>query len=115
MAGISSINAWKSIYYAFKVSLAMVTSALKDINQQNNSPYVNGFLNGNGAVHRLYSNGTHLKGSHQNGHHASAEGANGLSTSAGAHSPGAQNGATPNATEVAQPASADSLAPKSLV
>jgi glycosyltransferase involved in cell wall biosynthesis len=31
MAGVSSINAWKSIYYAFKVSVAMVTSALKDI------------------------------------------------------------------------------------
>lgn len=31
VAGVSSINAWKSIYYAFKVSVAMVTSALKDI------------------------------------------------------------------------------------
>jgi hypothetical protein len=31
MAGVSSINSWKSIYYAFKVSVAMVTSALKDI------------------------------------------------------------------------------------
>ena len=30
-AGISSINAWKSIYYAFKVSVGMVTSAMKDI------------------------------------------------------------------------------------
>jgi len=29
--GVSSINAWKSIYYAFKVSVAMFTSALKDI------------------------------------------------------------------------------------
>lgn len=29
--GISSINAWKSIYYAFKVSVGMVTSAMKDI------------------------------------------------------------------------------------
>ncbi len=31
MAGVSSINTWKSIYYAFKVSVAMFTSALKDI------------------------------------------------------------------------------------
>ena len=30
-AGISSINAWRSIYYAFKVSVGMVTSAMKDI------------------------------------------------------------------------------------
>jgi hypothetical protein len=29
--GVSSINSWKSIYYAFKVSVAMFTSALKDI------------------------------------------------------------------------------------
>jgi len=31
VAGISSINAWKSIYYAFKVSVGMFTSAMKDI------------------------------------------------------------------------------------
>ncbi len=31
VAGVSSINTWKSIYYAFKVSVAMVTSAMKDI------------------------------------------------------------------------------------
>ena len=30
-AGISSINVWRSIYYAFKVSVGMVTSAMKDI------------------------------------------------------------------------------------
>lgn len=30
-AGISSINAWKSVYYAFKVSVGMFTSAMKDI------------------------------------------------------------------------------------
>ncbi len=29
--GVSSINAWRSIYYAFKVTVAMVTSAMKDI------------------------------------------------------------------------------------
>jgi glycosyltransferase involved in cell wall biosynthesis len=31
VAGVSSINAWKSIYYAFKVSVAMFTALLKDI------------------------------------------------------------------------------------
>ncbi|MEX1021488.1 MAG: glycosyltransferase family 2 protein [Litorilinea sp.] len=31
VAGVSSINAWKSVYYAFKVSVAVVTAALKDI------------------------------------------------------------------------------------
>ncbi len=31
MTGVSSINAWRSIYYAFKVTVAMVTSAMKDI------------------------------------------------------------------------------------
>ena len=30
-AGISSIDAWKSIYYAFKVSVGMVTSSMKEI------------------------------------------------------------------------------------
>jgi glycosyltransferase involved in cell wall biosynthesis len=30
-AGVSSITTWKSLYYAFKVSVAMFTSALKDI------------------------------------------------------------------------------------
>jgi hypothetical protein len=114
MAGISSINAWKSIYYAFKVSLAMVTSALKDINQQNNSPYVNGSQNGNGLAHRVHTNGVHQNGSHQNGHHAGAEGTNGSLAPTGTQSNGA-NGATPNGTEVAQPASVDSLAPKSVV
>lgn len=29
--GVSSINAWKSVYYAFKVSVAALTAALKDI------------------------------------------------------------------------------------
>jgi glycosyltransferase involved in cell wall biosynthesis len=30
-AGVSSINLWKSIYYAFKVTVAVLTSAIKDI------------------------------------------------------------------------------------
>jgi hypothetical protein len=28
---VSSINTWKSVYYAFKVSVAVFTAALKDI------------------------------------------------------------------------------------
>jgi len=31
MAGVSSINNWRSIYYALKVSVAVIISALKDI------------------------------------------------------------------------------------
>lgn len=31
MAGVSSINAWRSVYYAFKVSIAALITALKDI------------------------------------------------------------------------------------
>ncbi len=31
LAGVSSINTWKSVYYALKVSVAMLTSALKDV------------------------------------------------------------------------------------
>jgi hypothetical protein len=38
MAGVSSINRWKSIYYAFKVSVAMLTSALKDIDARRGTP-----------------------------------------------------------------------------
>lgn len=30
-AGISSINLWRSVYYAFKVTVAVLTSAIKDI------------------------------------------------------------------------------------
>ena len=30
-AGVSSINLWRSIYYAFKVTVAVLTSAIKDI------------------------------------------------------------------------------------
>ncbi len=38
VAGVSSINRWKSIYYAFKVSVAMLTSALKEIGPVTASP-----------------------------------------------------------------------------
>ena len=33
MAGVSSIDAWRSIYYAFKVTIAVLTCALKDVEQ----------------------------------------------------------------------------------
>lgn len=72
VAGVSSINSWKSIYYAFKVSLAMITSALKDIHQQNRSPYVNG----NNAVNGIYQNGFSQSRVSQNGHSANGNGAN---------------------------------------
>jgi hypothetical protein len=31
LAGVSSIDSWRSIYYAFKVSVAVLIGALKDI------------------------------------------------------------------------------------
>jgi hypothetical protein len=73
MAGVSSINSWKSIYYAFKVSLAMITSALKDIHLQSHSPYVTG----NNSVNGLYQNGSYPNGQYANGHGANGNGANG--------------------------------------
>ncbi len=33
MAGVSSIDAWRSVYYAFKVTIAVLTCALKDVEQ----------------------------------------------------------------------------------
>jgi hypothetical protein len=33
MAGVSSINSWRSVYYAFKVSLAVLFTAMKDLPQ----------------------------------------------------------------------------------
>lgn len=67
MAGVSSINTWKSVYYALKVSVAMLTSALKDV-ALGKDDYIVGFqdgtaLNGNGPAHdvganpMLYQNG----------------------------------------------------------
>jgi glycosyltransferase involved in cell wall biosynthesis len=84
MAGVSSINSWKSIYYAFKVSLAMITSALKDINLQNHSPYING----NGSSHHAHQNRAD-----QNGHTTNGVATNGTND---ATSNGASNGATVN-------------------
>lgn len=70
MAGVSSINSWKSIYYAFKVSLAMITSALKDIHLQSHSPYVNG----KNSVNGIYQNGVFANGrfAHETGTNNSA-------------------------------------------
>jgi hypothetical protein len=56
-AGVSSINAWRSIYYAFKVSVAMVTSALKDIPPAGNG---NDRHRRNGAANGIIANGTTL-------------------------------------------------------
>ena len=33
MAGVSSINSWRSVYYAFKVTIAVLTCAFKDVEQ----------------------------------------------------------------------------------
>lgn len=68
MTGISSINAWRSIYYAFKVSVAMVTSALKEI-----APADGYDPNGAYAAYRngTYTNGKHTNGAYANGHPAS--------------------------------------------
>ncbi len=70
MTGISSINAWRSIYYACKVSVAMVTSALKEI-----APADGFHTNG------VYTNGKHTNGAYANGHPASQP------NSLAAHSP----------------------------
>lgn len=83
MAGVSSINSWKSIYYAFKVSLAMVTSSLKEITPRkqflvtSTQPH---HTNGNGSspVDHLvdHPNGQHINGT--NGTHANGAGTNGV-------------------------------------
>ncbi len=39
VAGVSSINAWRSLYYACKVTVAVVTSALKDIARYDSGPW----------------------------------------------------------------------------
>src|SRR5690606_31814842 len=87
-SGISSINSWKSIYYAFKVSLAMITSALKDINLQKQSPYINGTVQGANSSHTAY----------QNGHYANGSGTNDVNVPATVHSSVAPKGA-----EIVQP------------
>jgi hypothetical protein len=111
MAGVSSINSWKSIYYAFKVSLAMITSALKDIHLQSHSPYVNG----NSSVNGIYHNGHHHGGKveyslpvngvaangHGNGHNGGL--VNGLAVPAIP-----QNVVNPSGAEVVQPSGMES-------
>jgi glycosyltransferase involved in cell wall biosynthesis len=116
MAGVSSINSWKSIYYAFKVSLAMITSALKDINLQNHSPYING----NGSSHHAHQNRADQNGHTTNGvttngtNDATSNGAsngakvNGVVTSGVSTSPMAHKGITPNGAEIVQPSGVES-------
>jgi glycosyltransferase involved in cell wall biosynthesis len=113
MAGVSSINSWKSIYYAFKVSLAMITSALKDIHLQNHSPYVNGNSSANGIYQSgIDQNSNSLNGNHQNGAYQNGHSSNGSGTTT--HSNGvtvpaiSPNVVTPNGAEVVQPSSIDS-------
>jgi glycosyltransferase involved in cell wall biosynthesis len=103
VAGVSSIDSWKSIYYAFKVSLAMITSALKDIHLQSHSPYING----NSTVNGIYQNG-----GYQNGHHANRAGSNGKVAGVVANGmvvPAiSQHVVTPNGAEVVQPSGVES-------
>jgi GT2 family glycosyltransferase len=121
MAGVSSINSWKSIYYAFKVSLAMITSALKDIHQQNRSPYVNGDSAMIGAYQSgIYQNGKSQNGVNPNGangHAANGTGTNGVKTyGAGVNSVGngvpvpvvSTNVVAPNGPEVIHPSGVES-------
>lgn len=58
MTGVSSINAWRSIYYACKVSVAMVTSALKEIEPAE------------GYAGEIHSNGAAVNGTYSNGRHS---------------------------------------------
>jgi hypothetical protein len=99
IAGVSSINSWKSIYYAFKVSLAMITSALKDIHLQSHSPYINGYS----AVNGIYQNGAYLNGVSQNGHSANGVTANAVITNGTPVSAMPQNGGALAGAEVAHP------------
>ena len=113
MAGISSINAWKSIYYAFKVSLAMMTSALKDIHLQRHSPYVNGESAVNGLdVNGSYANGHLVNGQHGNGQNGSGQNINGVKVNGiagGLAVPTmSTHVVTPNGAEVVQPTGVES-------
>ena len=108
MAGVSSINSWKSIYYAFKVSLAMITSALKDIHLQSHSPYING----NSSVNGLYQNGPSQNGANQNGHRLNGVVTNGVGVN-GVAVAGVVAGsiAVPITTHVVAPGGADVVQP----
>lgn len=82
MAGVSSINSWRSIYYAFKVSVAMVTSALKEI-----APVYRGHSNG-AAPHGVIQNGVAHTGALNSSGHAKGVGPSGPQrTALAAHSP----------------------------
>jgi glycosyltransferase involved in cell wall biosynthesis len=108
-AGVSSINSWKSIYYAFKVSLAMITSALKDIHLQNHSPYING----NRSAPGIYQNGSQQNGASQNGHYTNGLGTNGVKVNGvvttGTAVPAVPHTVVaPNGAEIVQPSSVES-------
>jgi glycosyltransferase involved in cell wall biosynthesis len=98
VAGISSINSWKSIYYAFKVSLAMVTSALKEIVQHKHSPYINGNGSSRTAYHYIY----YTNGDVTSGAKTTAVAGNGVAV------PAQLPVVTPSGAEIAQPSSVES-------
>lgn len=65
VAGVSSINSWRSIYYAFKVSVAMVTSALKEIAPARvyvQSVHINGAAPNAIHTHRLLAHQVYTNG-----------------------------------------------------
>lgn len=121
MAGVSSINSWKSIYYAFKVTLAMITSALKDIHVQRHSPYINGQSSAAGIYYTvIYHTSNHHDGVYHNGHGNGAV-TNGVATNTitpsavGANAatvggvvPLPNNMVTPTGAEVVQPSGVES-------
>src|SRR5690606_38580818 len=106
MAGVSSINSWKSIYYAFKVSLAMITSALKDINLQKQSPYINDHLNGGYRTGSLHDSRS-AQHTQQNVHSLSSGEADSTGGPTAFH-----GGAAPNGAESIQPSGVESQASK---
>lgn len=104
MAGVSSITSWKSIYYAFKVSLAMITSALKDIHLHGHSAYINGNSSANGFYHN---------GATQNGQVANEVGTNGAKvngvvTNGMAVPTVVHGGSTTSGSEIVQPSVVES-------
>lgn len=103
MAGVSSINSWKSIYYAFKVSLAVLTSAMKDIHLQS-SPYING----NNSVNGIYQNGHHANGVKLNGAKVNGAKVNGVAAKSMAVPAISKQVVTPNEADVVQPSGVES-------
>ena len=74
-AGVSSITRWKSIYYAFKVSIAMLTSSIKEISAAQGMTMATAAVSANGAEPMGHANGHPSQGippgsisTHSNGH-----------------------------------------------